>query len=146
MSDNSMSTSSPQKVTFSQYSQLAFVPRDDAESKWFSSQEKRSNREELIQDTRHMMKEINSTPPNSITAEQLCNCIGIEVFVTQGLAAHVEKGKRTHVQAVLAAQRLQRQQGIYNADMLCDVAKKTSRSSRNRAWKLAVGYGRMVQR
>ena len=147
MYDNTTSSSSsPRKVAFSQYSQLAFVPKDEAQSKWYSPQEKRKVREAVIQDTRRMMKEMNTTPHQDITAEQLCNCIGIEVFITQDLAMHVEKEKRNHIQAVLAEQSIQRQQGVYAPEKLSDASKNTSRWSRNRARKLAVGYSKMVQK
>ena len=134
---NDTSTKSPRGVLFSDFSQLTFIPKDDAESKWYSPEEKQSNREALIQETRHMLKEISSTSSDAITSEQLSACIGIELFVTQGLATHVEKQRRVHIQAVLDEQRLQKEYGVCEPEKLCDVSKMTSKWSRHRARKLA---------
>ena len=130
---SSTSSKSTREVTFSQSSQLAFIPEDNAESKWYSTQEKQKHQEELIRDVRRMRNEINrwqyeslinsSSPSNNITSEQLIKCIGIEAFVTQGLAMNLVKRKRAHVLAVLTEQGLQKQQGIHDAKNLGDVSE-----------------------
>ena len=127
-------------VTFSETSHLVYIHKDDDESKWYSSQERRVYQRELAIDIARMSREINDAPAGSISKDQLYKCVGIEMFLTQGLANRVTNVKQEHMDAVLAEQRLQNQRCICDADKLCKVSKKTSRWSRKRAQALAFGY------
>ncbi len=128
------------QVTFSQYSSLALIPKDDIRSKNNSPQDEQRLLQELFQDARRMARILESTPAYNITPEDLYLCMGIEQFVTPGLAVRLQDVKRKHVRTVLEEQRVQRQQGICDIDKLSFVSKQTSGSSRERAYKLAVGY------
>ena len=100
-------------------------------------------REELVQDARQMSKILDITPACNITPEQLCLCVGIEPFVTPGLARRVQDMKRKHITEALKEQRIQRQRGEVDVEALCGVSKRSSRWARSRAWKLADGYSKL---
>lgn len=64
-------------VTFSQYSELAYIPQESTEQKWFSSEDKQRFRQELLRDARRMSREIeNATAEATIARERLYECIG----------------------------------------------------------------------
>ena len=126
------------QVTFSQYSSLVLIPKD--RSKNDSPQDKQRFRQELVQDARHMARILETTPAYDITPEQLYLCMGIEPFVTPGLAVRLQDIKRKHVRAVLDEQRIQRKRGVCDIEKLSFVSKQTSSWSRERAYKLGVGY------
>lgn len=133
----------PRAVTFSQYSSLALISKDDMKSKWYSAEEKQEIRQALIRDVRHMSKELDCT--DAIGAEQLYQCVvGIENCMTHGLARHVAKKRREHTDAILAEQCLQAETGVCDPEKLSSISKKQSRWSRNRAHKLALGYGALL--
>ena len=91
-----------------------------------------------------MSREMNNTPVEAITPEQLCECVGIEVFVTQGLAKDAFEKKRTHIDAVLSEQRLQEEKGVCDIEKLSKVSEKGSRWTRSRAQKLASLYIKLL--
>lgn len=97
----------------------------------------------LIRDARRMSREMNNTPIGAIIPEQLYECVGIEVFVTQGLAMHVAEKKRMHIDAVLSEQRLQEENGVCDIETLSSVSKNGSQWHRNRARKLASAYSEL---
>ena len=131
----------PRAVTFSQFSELAFITKDVIQSKkWYTKQENHRFRQTMIGDARRMSGEINNTPVEAITPEQLYECVGIEVFITQGLAMHVAEKKRAHIDAVLSEQMLQEDNGICDIEKLSSVSKNGSRWHRSRAQKLASAY------
>ena len=130
----------PRGVTFSPFSTLAFIPKDEADSKWYSRQEKHRFRLVLIRDARRMARTFKAAPADGILPEQLYECVGIEVLVTQGLARHAAEKKRKHVDAVLSEQSLQKQHGACDLERLSGVSKTTSSWTTERARKLATGY------
>ena len=68
----------------------------------------------LVQDVRRVSREIQEAGVPKYPHE----LVGIEIFVTEGLARRVEVARREHIRAVLYEQMLQRRLGI------CDVAKR----------------------
>ena len=140
---NNISPKSPRAVTFAPFGKLSFIPKDDAKSKWYTSHEKRSSRDQMVQDIRRMHKKINATPSKVITKEQLHQCIGIELYLTPELMKHVIQEKKSHVKAVLSEQRNQEHQGIQDPEKIRCVSRKSSQWARSRARKLAVGYSQL---
>ena len=98
----------------------------------------------MIRDAMRISREINNTPIEAITPEQLYECVGIEVFVTQGLAVYVAEKKRAHVDDVLSEQTLQEYNGICDIEKLSSVSKNGSRWHRSRAQKLASAYNGLL--
>ena len=92
-----------------------------------------------------MAKELEAaTTKGGITLEQLHECVGIENFVTRGLAKQVVERRRALIRAVLLEQNLQRQRGITDNEMLRTMSRHKSEWSRDRARKLAEGYSEFL--
>ena len=123
-------------VTFSQFSELAFIPQDKNTSLWYSSKERRHFRQALQQDVRRIAREIQD---DDISQDHVYERVGIEVITNQSLAKRVVETRYAHVKAVLSEQRIQKQQGIYDVDKLASVSQKTAWTS-ERARVLATGY------
>lgn len=136
----------PRAVTFSQFSELVFIPKDDKMecNKSYSTQERRRFRQELIREVQKLSRELNDTPTESITPEQLVRCVGIEVFVSKGLVRYVTEKKRAHVDAVLLEQSIQRKQCVCDIEMLSEVSRMRSQWARDRAGTLGTGYSKIV--
>ena len=67
-------------VIFSHFSELAFIPKDESETKWYTKQEKRCFRKTLMRDSRRMSKDFEQESAEPITVDQLYECVGIEIF------------------------------------------------------------------
>lgn len=131
-------------VAFTQYSELAFIPRDDAQYKWHSTQDKLLFRQSLIQDINRVSRDFQDAAARAtVTPELLQECVGIEPFVTNGLAKHIDEKKRAHIQAVLQEQSLQREQGVCNPERLAMVSMVGSQSTAKRAQAFATGYSKI---
>ena len=140
MPNYSRSIVTQKEVAFAEFSEMKLVPKDKPGSKWYSSQEIHRLRQELIEDVWRTMREIERTTSGAVTPGQLLECIGVEDFVTQGLARNLQEKKRAHVDAILSEQKLQRKRGVCDPEALRSISKKSSCSARNRARKLAIGY------
>lgn len=142
-----MSDIRPRAVSFSEFSSLVFIPKAneaESESMWYSTEEKESIRQDLIRDATRMARTMNGTPVRSITPEHLVQCIGLEPFVTPGLARRMGQQKRAHVQAVLLEQRSQRTRGISDLDKLASISRDTSGEMTERSHRLAMGYTQLI--
>ena len=89
----------------------------------------------LVQDVRRVSREIQEAGVPKYPHE----LVGIEIFVTEGLARRVEVARREHIRAVLYEQMLQRQQGIYDPAKLSSVSMKTD-WLKERARTIAIGH------
>ena len=97
----------------------------------------------LFEDAMRTSRHINDTPAEALTPDQLRECVGVEAFVDQGTSRLVADRKRSHVDAVLSEQMLQRYQGVRDPERLSIVSKKSSRWTTERAHGLAVGYSEL---
>lgn len=77
------------RVSFSQFSELAFIPKDQMESKWYSKHELAHIQRELMEDVQRA-RSTNATP--------LLHCLGVEALVRR-----VADEKRAHVRRVLTS-------------------------------------------
>ncbi|KAL7524294.1 hypothetical protein ACHAXR_000512 [Thalassiosira sp. AJA248-18] len=55
---NITSPTKARAVIFSQFGEFVFIPKDDIESKWYSTQEKNHFRRSLIGDARRLKREL----------------------------------------------------------------------------------------
>ena len=133
-------TKKRERVTFSQYSECAFIPRDDAKSNWYSSQEYRGFAQRLARDAKEMSRELRESSHAAISSERLGECMGLEAVLSQDLAMNLEKTKRAHVDIVLTEQCIQETQGVWDPDRLAHVSSKSSRWTQGRAHRLATYY------
>eukprot|EP00584_Thalassiosira_punctigera_P002771 CAMPEP_0172528836 /NCGR_PEP_ID=MMETSP1067-20121228/3078_1 /TAXON_ID=265564 ORGANISM="Thalassiosira punctigera, Strain Tpunct2005C2" /NCGR_SAMPLE_ID=MMETSP1067 /ASSEMBLY_ACC=CAM_ASM_000444 /LENGTH=146 /DNA_ID=CAMNT_0013312801 /DNA_START=796 /DNA_END=1236 /DNA_ORIENTATION=- len=136
----------PRAVTFSQFSRLAYIPNDEAGSKWYSSGERNHFRQALIRDATRVSRALESASTEGILPdpEQLCECIGIEMLMNQGFALYSMEKKRRHVDAVLSEQMLQRQRGVCDLKRLSEISRTGSEWTTERAQKLATGYSKLL--
>lgn len=134
-------------VTFSEYSELFYIPRcdDDGRMKsrtWYSAKDRHCFRRTLINDVRRVTKEIgNLTFEVSMSHEQLCDCLGIESFISgTSVARNVELARRVHIAAVLSEQHCQKQNGTCDMERLSGISLRQSEWSAKRARMLAMGF------
>jgi len=123
------------RVRFSQFSLLVVIPYDDAESKWYSQREEHQFKQEMFADVQRVGDLFRDATPALISGEILCNCVGIENYLSTSTARHVSKQKKRHSLVVRLAQRFNA-----SADMiekLSEISRDSSRSSRKRAEKIA---------
>ena len=90
MSTSTTATKRRPRVSFSRFSQQVLIPKDQKDSKWYSLQERNGLRQDSVQEARRMANVLEAvTTKGGITLEQLLECVGIENFVTRGLAKQV---------------------------------------------------------
>ena len=89
-------------------------------------------------------EESSQEADDKVKREHLYECLGIEVFVTRGLARHIEETRRSHMDAVLSEQGRQNERGVYNAELLSSVSHKKTAWSKKRAETLAIGYSKIL--
>ncbi|KAL7539329.1 hypothetical protein ACHAXR_011826 [Thalassiosira sp. AJA248-18] len=133
----------PRALTFSRFSEIAFIPNDNIESKWYSTQDKNRFRRSLIVDVRRMKRELEDKPTEANSPEWLYECLGLDKLISHDFMMQVAKKRRTHTDAVLSAQSLQKQQGVLDIEKLSRVSEDNSQWTRNRAQKLASSYSEL---
>lgn len=105
-----------------------------------SHKDKRRFKKDLMKDTRKMTSILASTDGDSITAADLNACVGIELFLSAGLAIRSKEKRIMHSNAILGEHFRQREMGVQDDVRLAKVSKLSSKWSRERAHGLAVGY------
>jgi hypothetical protein len=132
----------PRAVIFAEYSELVHIPRSeeyDRSLTWYSSLDRNSFRQTLLQEARKVSNEIEDLRPGeAMSHEQVCNCLGIELFLRGiGAARHTEQARCAHITAVLSEQRRQKQTGVSDMERLSSVSMSGSEWATTRARKLA---------
>jgi len=142
MSDTSSDVSSCAKpplrprVRFSKFSQLVFIPYDDAKSKWYTKEEQRLFNRTRLHDALRLINFKNLPPTSARMCEDiLCECVGLEKFLSPHIARRVVQKKRAHTEAVLSAQEIH--QGTNMINKLFETSNKSSQWSREKADKVA---------
>ncbi|KAL7525913.1 hypothetical protein ACHAXR_001212 [Thalassiosira sp. AJA248-18] len=98
-----LSPTTGQAVTFSQFSKLVFIPKDDIESKWYSTQDKNRFRQSFIRDINYHSR-LEAT-----TSDRLYDCVGLglDPLLNQDLMMRVAGMRRAHINAIHSEQRFQ---------------------------------------
>lgn len=144
-----------QAVTFSEYSELVYYqsPCDyDKSTMWYSSDDRLRFRQTMIDDVRKASHEIDALPPFLQSSDDIddmiahrrkqklaCECLGIEIFLSNGVARYAEQARRAHIAAVLSEQWMQKQNGICDTGRLSRISQIRSQATVEKAWKLAAG-------
>lgn len=142
MSTGSTSSPRPRAVCFADMSALAFIPKDPVESKWYSAQEQRRFRQELVQDVADASRALQDhEAAASLSSELSFRILGIESCLAPA-ARDLWNARRAHIRAVLSEQRLQAGRGGAGRDVrrLSAVAERSSSWARGRAQGLANRY------
>mmetsp|Transcript_41999 Transcript_41999/g.75665 ORF Transcript_41999/g.75665 Transcript_41999/m.75665 type:complete len:210 (-) Transcript_41999:51-680(-) len=132
--------SKPRAVTFDSVCDVVIVPEDKMASKSYSRQDIRRFNQTMVRDILRMSREINSTPGKSIPHDRLCECIGLERFLSQAVLKRAGAEKRAHIDAVLEEQSSQVRDNICDEEKLSQKSRASSRWARGRAEQLAAGY------
>jgi hypothetical protein len=80
------------------------IPYNDMESKWYTQEEQRHFNQAFRSDIRMLRDMLRDAAPVMICEDILCECVGIENYLTPCIARHVVLKKQAHSEAVLSAQ------------------------------------------
>ena len=131
-------------VHFSTHNQLVNIPIPSSEenkARWHSSKSKKKFKKVLINDVRRMAEVLSSTSSDDdISTCDLNACVGIEIFLSHGLANLAREKRKMHTNSILNEQSRQQKINIRDDDRLSRVSERSSRWSRDRSHDLAVGY------
>lgn len=132
------SAANPRTVTFSRFSQLSLIAIEEGLiSNWYSADEQRNFRKELIKDVQRVSMLVNMSTTHSgvVTRELLHECIGVEDFVVPNQAQRVAERRRAHIATVLAEQA-----NGGDIERLSQVSETSSKWAQDKAQKLALTY------
>jgi len=128
----------PRTITFSEYSDLYFINKDDENSAtWYSSNDMLQFRKTLVDDARTASQDLQDLPLGDMTHQQLCECLGIETLLFSGVARCIQHAKRAHIAAVLTEQSMQRREGICDIERISRVSQNRSRWTVEKSQKFA---------
>ncbi|KAL7464657.1 hypothetical protein ACHAXS_009504 [Conticribra weissflogii] len=108
--------------------------------RWYNAYDMIQFRRILAGDVRRMISIVSLCPGECLSKEILEACIGIEVFLSQDLTQRTREKRARHTMGVLNECGRQRRCEMKDSNMLSMVSKSSSKWSRDRAFKLAVGY------
>jgi hypothetical protein len=128
------------QVQISQFSQLFMIPYDDTESKWYTQEEMSRFKESRLSDIHTLRDLLRDATPALISEETLCECVGMENFLSSFTAHLVIQKRRAHSEAILSMQR--NYQGDHKIEMLAKTSQKSSRWARKRAANMALGFAK----
>jgi hypothetical protein len=142
---STVSTFPRTRVRISQFSQQFMIPYDDPASKWYTREEVRHFRQAILSEVRTLRDLLgdDATPTALLSEETLCDCLGIENFLSKCTAHLVVHMRRAHCKAILSAQR--NHQGEDMVEALARTSWESSRWARKRAARLAQGLEDSVQ-
>ena len=145
MSSRISTASRPKSVTFSHFSELAFIPKDkESPRKWYTAQDTHHFRQVMAQDILSVQMKIQRMPQEAVLSpEDLYECVGIEVCLANGLGQRMREARFAHLNAVLFEQNLQRQNGICDLEKLSAVSEKKTLWIKERAHTVATTYSKI---
>ena len=142
-----MPSTTPKSVSFSECSSLYLLTKDhedDTDSVWYTPQERKHFRLALLRDARKMSKYLQNAQAE-MSPEQLCECIGIEHWLsTPDVPRRMAETRRSHASDVLLEQQRQERFGVYDVERLASVSMRKTSQSKERASRLAVGYSKVL--
>jgi len=121
-------------VRFSQFCEMTIIPRDEMESKTYSSDEYHRFRREFVNDTQTMARLLTIASAEAISRDDLYRCIGIKQFLTRGFARQVHERMQRHIDTIITRQASTRK------DELAALSECSSSWARERAKGYANKY------
>ena len=120
-------------VRFSDFSSMMiYNGTGSRKSMFYSSEEMRRFRNDMLQARARLATLIAGR--QRLNADDLYDCIGIEVMITPGMAMRAVEHKQNHARLILT------NQGTCTAEELRDMSKESSSQAREEAQKLASSY------
>ena len=87
-----------------------------------------------------MSRMLRDLPAEDVTLDHLCECVGIELNMAQGLSIHVAEMKRAHMLHMLSEHRIKKGRAFSYIKEIVRVSQESSKWMRNRARYLALAY------
>ena len=111
-------------------------------AKWYDKQDYKRFESMVFRDAVRASAKVAAGAVDQDTAEKLIlRCVGMDHLISRNVPARiraVRESRRTHVQTVLMAQKMQRLYGIGGPEALASISSESSLRSRERAYKVAV--------
>ena len=135
--DDASTSNHLSRVCFSDKCDVAIYHTEEvhASKTWYTSSDISPMNQEFINSvlcTRKMINAVRVDDNRSVTDDELIGCIGIEHLLSSERARRRHNHRREHAQNVLA------KQDSCTVEELCQVSMHSSKSSRNKAYCLAV--------
>merc|ERR1711957_381907 len=121
------------------------VPEECLTSLWYSKEEQDRQRRALKKDVRRVMRRLAMTPMASITQDELHECVGMEMFLSQDLLLETRRQKIRHVRTILAAQEWQHASNVQDGEELSCLSRESSDGNCARASCIAAGYWQVLK-
>lgn len=119
---------------------LTFVDiptQDEARKIWYNKQDRMQFKITQRKDRERVSHILASSSSESITQEDLCECIGMENLLSINVMIRTLEHKQNHVNTIVSEQRRQRSLNIHDEEYLGLVAANSSRLSRERSQRIA---------
>lgn len=149
-SSSSSSTKGSNRVRFANRIDTQIVDRPSADElldRWYSPNDKHQFRKALQRTARKLANILASKADEDeeMSVDELVECVGMEAFLSKGLARHMHEKRKKHSYSVLGEYCCQQQLGVRDDDRLAKVSKLSSKWSRTRAHDVAVGYWEILE-
>ncbi len=149
-SSSCSSAKSSLRVRFSDRVDVQIVDRPSANellNRWYGPDDKHKFRKVLQRNVRKLAAIIGSKgdKDEDMSADELIDCVGLEAFLSQSLARHMQEKRKKHSYSVLAEYCYQQELGVRDDDRLAKVSETSSKWARKRANNVAVGYWEILQ-
>ena len=97
----------------------------------------------VVNDAFRMREWIRNLPPDTVTQDDLYECVGIEHLLSGDLGRQRLERIQAHIEAVLAAQRAH--QGACKIKKIAQASERSSQWARGSAENLAKGYATQLR-
>lgn len=133
----------PRRVRFSTTNRIKQIDKPSVEEfdvRWYQKKDKKRFKRAIVQDTQRMAEILASASGEEISSDVLNCCVGIELFLSPGLARRAKEKRMLHSQIVLEEIARQEELNIDDERRIRKLSERSSKWSRERAHDLAVGY------
>ncbi|KAL7462409.1 hypothetical protein ACHAXS_002786 [Conticribra weissflogii] len=133
----------PRRVRFSTKNRMKNIDKPSLEEfdvRWYQKKDKKRFKKAIMQDTKRMAEILASASGEEISSDVLTSCVGIELFLSPGLARRAKEKRMLHSQIILEEISRQEELNIEDDKRIRKLSERSSKWSRERAHDLAVGY------
>ena len=130
-------------VSFSETSTMVITEgatNDEIKRRWLSKEEEAAIKRKFKQQVKAMKCKISSSSPApQLDAEDLCECTGMEKFLSTDVHMNILR-RRMHIRTILEAQYLQRKMGVCIEGGLSKLSERSSEWTVTRSRAIAANY------
>ncbi len=113
---------------------------EEFDVRWYQKKDKKRFKKAIMQDTKRMAEILASASGEEISSDVLTSCVGIELFLSPGLARRAKEKRMLHSHIILEEISRQEELNIEDDKRIRKLSERSSKWSRERAHDLAVGY------